>query len=56
MPDCLGMSSRQVLQTMERLGLNIRLKGSGRVVEQFPSASRPIRYGSEIWVRLAPPA
>jgi cell division protein FtsI (penicillin-binding protein 3) len=56
MPDCLGMSSRQVLKTMERLGLNIRLKGSGRVVEQFPAASRPIRYGNEIWVRLAPPA
>ncbi len=56
MPNCIGMSSRQVLKTMERLGLNIRLKGSGRVVEQFPAASRPIRYGNEIWVRLAPPA
>jgi cell division protein FtsI (penicillin-binding protein 3) len=50
------MSSRQVLKTMERLGLNIRLKGTGRVVEQFPAASRPIGYGNEVWVRLAPPA
>jgi cell division protein FtsI (penicillin-binding protein 3) len=56
MPDCRGMSSRQVLKTMERLGLNIRLKGTGRVVEQFPAASRPIGYGNEVWVRLAPPA
>ena len=56
MPDCVGMSSRQVLQTMERVGLNIKLKGSGRVVEQHPSPHRAIQYGSEVWVRLAPPA
>ena len=56
MPNCIGMSSRQVLQTMERIGLNIKLKGSGRVVEQFPPAHRAIQYGSEVWVRLAPPA
>jgi cell division protein FtsI (penicillin-binding protein 3) len=56
MPDCVGMSSRQVLQTMERVGLNIKLKGSGRVVEQHPAAHRAIQYGSEVWVRLAPPA
>lgn len=56
MPDCIGMSSRQVLQTMERIGLNIKLTGSGRVVEQFPPAHRAIQYGSEVWVKLAPPA
>ncbi|MEZ4600163.1 MAG: penicillin-binding protein [Syntrophotaleaceae bacterium] len=55
MPDCIGMSGRQVLKTMERLGLNIKLKGSGRVVEQYPGALQPIRYGSEVWVELAPP-
>ena len=56
MPNCLGMSSRQVLKTMERLGLNIKLKGSGRVVEQHPTAAQQVRYGSEVWVRLVPPA
>jgi cell division protein FtsI (penicillin-binding protein 3) len=56
MPDCLGMSGRQVLKTMERLGLNIKFKGSGRVVEQYPAARQPIRYGNEVWVKLAPPA
>lgn len=56
MPNCLGMSSRQVLKTMERMGLNIKLKGSGRVVEQFPTAKQQVRYGSEVWVRLVPPA
>ena len=56
MPDCVGMSSRQVLQTMGRTGLNIKLKGNGRVVEQSPPPGRPIKFGAEVWVRLAPPA
>ena len=55
MPDFLGMSYRQVLQTMARTGLNVKLKGSGRVVEQQPAPGRTIRYGSPVWVRLAPP-
>ncbi|GAB4175353.1 MAG: penicillin-binding protein [Geothermobacteraceae bacterium] len=55
MPNLVGMSYRQVLQTMERTGLNLRLKGSGRVVEQFPAAGRGIPLDSEIWVRLAQP-
>jgi len=56
MPDCVGMSSRQVLQTMGRTGLNIKLKGNGRVVEQSPTPGKPIKFGTEVWVRLAPPA
>jgi len=56
MPDFSGMSTRQVLQAMERLGLNIRIKGSGRVVEQSPLPGRPIQFGDEIWVRMMPPS
>jgi cell division protein FtsI (penicillin-binding protein 3) len=56
MPHCLGMSCRQVLKTMEKTGLNIRIKGSGRVVDQFPKPGQAIRYGDEVWVRLKPPA
>jgi len=56
MPDFRGMSLRQVLRGMEQLGLNIKLLGSGRVVEQSPLPGGPIRYGSEVWVRLAPPS
>jgi cell division protein FtsI (penicillin-binding protein 3) len=56
MPNCLGMSYRQVLQTMENVKLNIRLNGSGRVIDQHPRPGAPIRFGSEVWVRLAPPA
>ncbi len=56
MPHCLGLSCRQVLQTMEKLGLNIRIKGTGKVVEQFPAPGQDIRYGDEVWVKLEPPA
>lgn len=56
MPSFIGLSSRQVLMQMKESGLNIRLVGSGRVVDQGPPAGDPIRYGSEAWVRLAPPA
>lgn len=55
MPDCIGMSYRQVLQTMAEKGLNIKLRGSGRVVEQSPLPGRAIRYSNEVWVSLAPP-
>jgi cell division protein FtsI (penicillin-binding protein 3) len=53
MPRFIGMSCRQVLQTMERTGLNLSLRGSGRVVEQSPSPGRVVGYGSETWVRLS---
>jgi cell division protein FtsI (penicillin-binding protein 3) len=56
MPDCTGMSCRQVLQAMGRTGINIKLIGNGRVIKQSPAAGRPIIYGNEVWVRLAPPA
>lgn len=55
MPNCIGLSYRQVLQTMERTGINIKLSGAGRVIEQSPAPGEPISYGNEVWVRLAPP-
>jgi cell division protein FtsI (penicillin-binding protein 3) len=55
MPDFKGMSYRQVLDVMQASGLNINLRGHGRVVEQSPIAGEPVRYGAPIWVRLEPP-
>ncbi len=55
MPDCIGMSYRQVLQTMAKNGLNIKLRGSGRVVKQSPLPGRAICYSNEVWVKLASP-
>jgi cell division protein FtsI (penicillin-binding protein 3) len=52
MPNFKGMSYREVLQQMQRTGLNVRLSGSGQVVEQSPRAGEKIKYGTEVWVRL----
>lgn len=51
-----GMSMRQVLQLMEKQGLNVRLIGSGRVIEQNPPPGKKINPSDPVWVRLAPSA
>lgn len=56
MPDFRGMSMRRVLQVMEKRNINIRLKGSGRAMEQNPPPGHAIRGVSEVWVRFAPSA
>lgn len=56
MPDFTGMSYRQVVKVMQAQGLNISLRGHGRVVEQSPLPGAGIPYGAMIWVRLAEPA
>lgn len=55
MPDFNGLSCRQVLQIMEKTGINVNLKGNGRVIEQHPGAGQPIHYGTEVWVRMSIP-
>lgn len=55
MPDCRGLSARQVLRLMEKSGINIMLKGSGRVVSQSPLPGRPLTANSAVWVQLRPP-
>lgn len=52
MPNFRGMSYRQVLQAMEQQGLNLKLTGSGRAIEQYPRAGESIPYGKEAWVRF----
>jgi len=52
MPDFRGMSYRQVLQEMQKKQLNLKLSGSGQVVEQSPAPGKTIRYGRQAWVRL----
>jgi len=52
MPDLRGMSYRQVLKTMGKKQLNLKLSGSGQVVEQSPAPGKAIRYGKQAWVRL----
>lgn len=52
MPNFSGMSYRQVLQTMEKKNLNLKLSGSGQVVKQYPAPGKVIRYGKQAWIRF----
>ena len=56
MPDFRGMSMRRVMQVMEKRGINIRLMGSGRAVEQNPPPGQTIRGADEVWIKFAPSA
>lgn len=56
MPDFRGMSMRQVLRSMEKRGLNIKLIGSGRAVEQHPVPGGRIGVETQVWIRFMPAA
>jgi cell division protein FtsI (penicillin-binding protein 3) len=53
MPDFRGMSMRQVMQAMEKRGLNVKLLGSGRATEQNPPAGHRIGPADQVWVKFA---
>jgi len=56
MPNFRGMSMRQVLRVMEKRGLNVKLQGSGRAVEQNPAPGSRITTQDQVWVRFVPSA
>lgn len=56
MPNFHGMSMRQVLRVMEKRGLNVKLQGSGRAVEQNPAPGSRITTQDQVWVRFVPSA
>jgi beta-lactam-binding protein with PASTA domain len=41
-PDLAGMSARDAVRVLTRLGMSPRLHGAGRVVEQRPAAGSPL--------------
>ena len=56
MADFRGQSMRQVLRGMEKRGLNVKLLGSGRAVEQNPLPGSRIGPADHVWVRFTPAA
>lgn len=56
MPNFKGMSMRNVLQVMEKRGINIRLIGSGRATEQSPPPGHAISGTGEVWIKFTPSA
>jgi cell division protein FtsI (penicillin-binding protein 3) len=45
MPDVRGLSAREAIRALTRLGLTARLTGDGFVVEQTPAAGAPLPHG-----------
>jgi cell division protein FtsI (penicillin-binding protein 3) len=46
LPDLTGMSAREALRELARLGLSARMRGAGVVVEQYPPAGSPLEPGA----------
>ena len=45
-PDLTGMSAREALRELARLGLSARMQGGGVVVQQHPPAGAPLEPGA----------
>jgi len=45
MPDLRGLSARDALRLLSRIGMSARLSGSGFVVDQRPQAGSPLVRG-----------
>jgi len=46
LPDLRGMSAREALRELARLGMTARMEGTGIVVEQSPEAGSPLEPGA----------
>jgi cell division protein FtsI (penicillin-binding protein 3) len=51
-PDLTGMSAREALRVLARLGLSVRLHGAGVVAQQMPAAGTPIDAAVTAVLRL----
>lgn len=58
MPDLRGLSAREALRAIGRIGLGVRLAGEGVVVEQDPAPGSYIETGAiaVLWLRRQPVA
>ncbi len=55
LPDFRGLSAREALKVLTKVGLTARINGSGIVVTQKPAAGTPIEPGTttELWLERA---
>jgi cell division protein FtsI (penicillin-binding protein 3) len=51
-PDLRGLSARDALRTLARLGVTARLHGAGIVVDQTPAAGTPLERGTHCLLQL----
>ena len=55
-PDLAGLSARDALRALGKLGVTGRLRGSGLVVQQEPAAGSPLESGDAVtlWLQRQP--
>ena len=51
-PDLTGLSAREALRELARLGLSVRMQGAGVVVHQDPPAGAPLEPGATCTIIL----
>ena len=56
-PDLIGMSARDAVRALTRLGLSPRVHGDGQVIDQQPAAGTPLDSASAatLWLDRRPP-
>jgi hypothetical protein len=52
-PDLTGLSAREALAILTRLGCAAQLRGAGLVVDQWPAAGSPLDSGATVVLTLA---
>ena len=53
LPDVTGLSAREAVATMTRLGVTTRIQGTGVVVDQRPAAGTPLASGATVMLFLS---
>jgi beta-lactam-binding protein with PASTA domain len=53
MPDLVGLSAREALRRMARLGVSLKMQGVGLVVAQYPEAGDSVAVGGSSTIVLA---
>jgi cell division protein FtsI (penicillin-binding protein 3) len=56
-PDLAGMSARDAVRTLARLGVTLKMRGTGNVITQRPAPGTPIDLAHEatLWLNRLPP-
>ena len=52
MPDLVGLSAREALRRMARLGVSLKMQGAGIVVAQYPEAGQAVAVGGSCTIML----
>ena len=52
MPDVTGFPASRAIGALQRLGLKIKIKGSGKVVSQYPQKGRTVKKGNTCILNL----